>query len=102
MVEWKYKVRWTPRAAKGYQKIIAYLIEEWPLPVAENFIKTTEGKIATLSGQPFVGKATPGKSTRSILITKHNKLYYRVKKDFVELVGFYDTRQHPSKNKFEK
>jgi len=35
---------------------------------------------------------------RSILLTKHNRLYYRVKNNFIEILRVFDTRQNSMKN----
>jgi len=37
----------------------------------------------------------------SVLITKQNMLYYKVFDDRIELLQLFDTRQDPTKNKFD-
>jgi hypothetical protein len=36
-----------------------------------------------------------------ILITKHNKLYYRIEGDIIYMITLFDTRQNPKKNRYE-
>jgi hypothetical protein len=35
------------------------------------------------------------------LITKHNKLYYRIEGDIIYMITLFDTRQNPKKNRYE-
>lgn len=37
---------------------------------------------------------------RKCVVSKHNSIYYREKKDFIEIVNVFDTRQNPNKLKF--
>jgi hypothetical protein len=37
---------------------------------------------------------------RSILLTKHNRLFYRIKDETIELLNIFDTRQNPEKQPF--
>ncbi|HYG15924.1 MAG TPA: hypothetical protein VEC12_09235 [Bacteroidia bacterium] len=40
------------------------------------------------------------KNTFEVKVTKHNLLIYKEKKDSIELLMFFDTRQHPRKKKY--
>lgn len=42
------------------------------------------------------------KNIRSILVTKHNKVYYRVEKGNLIIINIIDTRRDPAKNPFNK
>jgi len=56
-----------------------------------------------LSKHPFIGAESEYfKDIRSILITKHNRLYYRIKEDTIEVINMYDTRANPNKNPYKK
>jgi len=55
-----------------------------------------------LASNPKIGiKSKSDKTIRSLLVTKHNRLYFSVDDDKILLLQLFDTRQHPSKNKFE-
>jgi len=72
-------VTWTENAIEDFKSLIDYLLRERPLPVAEKFIETIEKRIEVLSKFPNIGIASlKDPSIRNIILTKHNKLYYRV------------------------
>lgn len=96
-----YEIRWTELAVEDYNVVVNYLLENWSVKVAEDFMATMERKINTLSGQPFIGIASEKKpAIRSILITKHNRLYYRIADNKIELLNLFDTRKDPEKNPY--
>ena len=71
--------------------------------VADNFIKEIDKRIETLSKQPLIGNLPDeDKIVRSILITKHNRLYYRIKGNLIEIINMYDTRINPKRNPYNK
>lgn len=97
-----YEVIWTLHAQEDYRQIIFYLKKEWSETVALNFIKTTEERIERIAFFPLLGIASKkDKSIRSIVLTKHNKLYYQFIQSNVYILSLFDTRQNPDKNKFE-
>ena len=94
-------VIWTENAAQDYKLVIDYLLLEWPLSVAEKFIEIIEKRIEVLSLFPNIGVASGmDTSVRSIVLTKHNKLYYRLLPDKIEILNIFDTRQNLEKNLF--
>ncbi len=96
-----YKIRWTAIALEDYERVIDYLIKMWSVNIATDFEEIVNKKLANLSGQPFIGIASQKKPTViSILLTKHNRLYYRITEQPIELLNIFDTRQNPEKNSF--
>jgi len=96
-----YKIRWTPIALEDYERVVDYLIKKWSVNVAVDFEEIVNKKLANLSGQPFMGIPSEKKPmVRSISLTKHNRLYYRIRDDCIELLNIFDTRQNPEKNSF--
>lgn len=94
-----FQIIWTTNALEDYKLVVDYLLKEWPLKVAEDFTKTTEERVRLLGSFPYIG--IPSKKDpqiRSIVITKHNKLFYRVMKNKIEILDIFDTRQNPDKN----
>ncbi len=53
--------------------------------------------LGTLEGRVAAKK----KDVKTILVTKHNRLYYRVKKDQIQIILLWDTRQNPARNPYE-
>ena len=94
------KILWTKRATLKFNKILLYLENEWSEKVKIEFIRRTFHILDLLSSFPKLGSiAFPVKKIRCILITKQVKLFYRIKKDRIILLTFFDTRQEPQKVK---
>lgn len=92
-------VFWTPKAIDSYNQVIDYLIENWPEKVRIDFAQKVDRTIALLETGTISFRTVGHKDLQEVLITKHNLLIYRVKKTNIELLRFYDTRQHPDKKK---
>ena len=96
------KIVWTENAIQDYKLVIDYLLLEWSLPVAEKFAEIIDKRIDVLSRFPNIGiSSTKDLSIKSIVITKHNKLYYRFLADTIEILNIFDTRQNPQKNLYQ-
>lgn len=90
------QIKWTANALEDYRQIVEYLMEEWSVSIAEKFIDIVESRIETLSSYPYLGLASlKDSSIRSILLTKHNRLYYRITSTSIEVLDIFDTRQDP-------
>lgn len=95
------QVEWTLNALGDYSHTVDYLLEEWSLRVADDFITNIENRVQQLSLFPYAGIASlRDSSIRSIVVTKHNRLYYRILPEKIEILAIFDTRQHPKKNKY--
>lgn len=96
-----YQISWTEIALQDYKTIIDYLIAEWAISVAIEFERTVDQKLINLSRHPFTGiKSQKNPLIRSILFSKHNRLYYRVYNNNIELLNIIDTRKDPLQNPF--
>jgi plasmid stabilization system protein ParE len=96
------QIVWTENGLADYKQVVDYLLQEWPIKVASEFVRNVESRIETLSVFPEIGIASlkePG--VRSIILTKHNKLYYKVADNKLEILNIFDTRQNPTKNKYD-
>jgi plasmid stabilization system protein ParE len=96
-----YKIIWLPTAEKRFNQVIVYLEKHWTAKEIETFIRKTNDVVAILSVSPLTFRKSTSKKIHEVLVTKHNLLLYRVKGKRVELLTFFDTRQHPAK-KFRK
>jgi plasmid stabilization system protein ParE len=98
-----YKVIVKKRFTNKVVKLLSYLEAEWGKTVADNFLKEIENRLDTLSEQPYMGvPSDPSEEVRSILITKHNRLYYRIKEGVIEILNMYDTRMNPKNNPYNR
>ena len=89
-----YKIEWTENAKQDLKKIIEYLRDEWSVDIAEKFVDRLDSMLELLTISPYIGPASKKKKgVRQILITRHNRLYYRVIGNKIILLDFFDTRQ---------
>ena len=79
-----YKIIYKKRFLNKLLKLLDYLKDEWGENVINSFIDKLQKRLRTLSVQPNIGISSAAiKSVRSILITKHNRLFYRIKGNIV-------------------
>jgi plasmid stabilization system protein ParE len=96
-----YKVIYKKRFSNKLLKLLQYLTKHWGQRVAIEFLSKIDSRIDTLKQQPFVGKPSEIKpEVRSILITKHNRLYYKFSNSKIIVINMYDTRKNPVKNSY--
>jgi len=97
-----YKAIYKKRFINKLDKLLDYLHEEWSVDVANNFIIILRSRIDSLKQNPHIGSSTYLKNTRTILITKHNRLYYRIENDKLIILNLIGTRRNPANNPFNK
>ena len=94
------EIIWSSRAIESFNRIIEYLEINWTEKQINSFVEKTEHTLQIISSGKVKFKSSKKKNIFEVLITKHNLLLYREKKNKVELILFYDTRQHPKKKIF--
>ena len=93
---------WSPLSEKDFASILDYLQTNWNDKVVSDFIEITEGVIGQIASNPtqfpVINKK---KQVRKCVITKHNTLFYRDRKENIDILRIFDTRQDPYKLKFQ-
>ncbi|MFI5204030.1 MAG: type II toxin-antitoxin system RelE/ParE family toxin [Flavobacteriales bacterium] len=92
----------SPKAVEKLQGVFKYLEDHWPKKVKTDFIKKLDKTKEIISKYPESfpeSKAFPG--LYKCNVTRHNTLFYRIKKNDIEIVTIFDLRQHPKKLKKE-
>lgn len=95
-----FKIIWTKQAAKGYDKIIDYLQENWSEKEIINFIGETDRFFEILIQHPeILQKTDKKKNVHRGPINSLTMLTYRVKpiNKYIELINIRGTRQKPLK-----
>lgn len=96
-----YQIIVKKRFTNRVQKVLAYLEKEWSHKVAVEFLLKIDRRIELLARQPHVGVlSSKVKDIRGLLITRHNRLYYKIKGSKVIILNVYDTRINPKKNPY--
>lgn len=93
---------WSPLAENDFESILDYLQIHWENKVVSDFIVIVEGITGQIAANPtqfpLINKK---KQVRKCVITKHNTLFYRNRKDYIDILRIFDTRQDPHKLKFQ-
>jgi len=96
------KVIWTPQAEITFEKVLTYLGAHWSAREIEKFISATDKTIKLISKQPTLFRKSPKGNFHEALVTKHNLLIYKVKKESIDLITFWDTRQNPKRKRLKR
>jgi plasmid stabilization system protein ParE len=95
-------VIWSELSVNDFSMILQYLRENWNDQIVNRFIDITEDLISQISNNPkqfpFINKRH---KIRKCVITKHNTLYYRERRDLIDVLRIYDNRQDPKKLRFK-
>lgn len=95
------KIIWNKRAKVNFEKILEYLELSFGQQTAKTFARRSYNIIEQLSDYPELGSLEiKDKKVRGILITKHNRLFYRITEKEIILLNFFDNRQNPKTKKF--
>jgi len=95
-----YEIIINKRFTNKLLHVLDYLEKEWGKKVAYEFQDKVFVRIYMLQLNPFIGAPTGVASVRSTLITKHNRMYYRVKGNKLVILNLYDTRSNYQKKNY--
>lgn len=90
-----YEIIIKKRFLNRLESVLNYLENEWGNSVATKFRENVDKHILLISTQPFVGVVTGREDVRSVLITKHNRLVYKISRNKIIILNMYDTRTNP-------
>ena len=95
------KIIWSPSSEEDFANILVYLASEWDEKVAIKFVDLVDAILMQISNNPrqfpIINK---NYNVRKCVITKYNTLYYRNRRNYIELLRIYDNRQDPEKLRF--
>lgn len=96
-----FKIIWSPKSVKTFDKVMDYLTENWTEKEIKSFVKETDHVIYLISKNPYLFRSSVRENVFEGIVTKHNLLLYQVDMDnkIIELLSFFDTRQNPKKKK---
>ena len=94
------KIIWSSKALASFDRIIKHLEKDWTAKEIEKLILNTKKVLQQIESGSVKFRSSGKRDIHEVLVTKHNLLIYRLKKNQIDLLVFYDTRQHPKKKKF--
>ena len=85
-------------AEQDLEQITDYLSDCWGTEVCEAFLSRFEQVCDIISLSPKMYRVVHKKEKiRKCVLTKQNTIYYRERKDNIEILAIFDTRQDPAK-----
>ena len=97
-----YKIVWSDEALENLEKIIHYLESNWTEKELKRFFSRLEKRIRLISQRPQIFPESQAKSSiKKSVLSKQTTIYYKIGKDTVEIVTFFDNRQNPEKLKLK-
>jgi plasmid stabilization system protein ParE len=95
------QIIWSPLSVADYSSILNYLQVNWDDKVVLRFIDISDEIFKQISlhpkQYPLINKKN---KVRKCVLTKHNTIYYRERKDYIDILRIFDSRQNPIKLKF--
>jgi plasmid stabilization system protein ParE len=96
-----YEIIYKKRFLNKLLTLLDYLKNEWGQSVSEKFIIQLQKRLNTLSKHPFIGSPSNAvKSVRSILVTRQNRIFYKIEGNVIEAINMQDSRSDPNKNPY--
>lgn len=97
-----YTIQINKRFEINVQKVYAYLAVEFGYKTADEFLEHLYIRIYSLYVTPYSGIVTDKKrNIRKIIVSKHNKVYYRIKGKKIIILTLFPSKLNPVKNKYE-
>ena len=95
------EIVWTDIAREDLKDVLSFMLESGASSKAEQFALELDRKLSLLASQPYMGQASERrKGVRAILITPNIRLYYRIARKQLQLLGFFDNRMDSGRNPF--
>ena len=88
------KIVVSKRFRKNTLAVYNYLVREHSAKIVYHFLNTLQHRVEFISQHPDVGKPSQKKANvRSIPLLPHNRIYYRINEDIIELLCLFDMRR---------
>ncbi len=92
------KIFLTKRAERNFFSIKSKISTEWGEDVADLFEEKITDFLDLIINYPEIGiSEVAKKKIRSFQITKQTRIFYRIKKDKIIILAFFDVRQDPTR-----
>lgn len=91
----------SPDAKRKLEQLLQYLEEEFSERTKQRFISTIEKVLDRIIKYPeSFPQSAKVKSVRRCIISRHTVMFYRVQKNRIEILTFFDNRQNPMKSSY--
>jgi plasmid stabilization system protein ParE len=94
-----YDIVWTPNALIELEQTIEYLENNFSEKEIKKLAEKIESVIALISKNPNLFPISENQNIHKAVLLKYNSIYYRIKKENIEILSFFSNRQSPDKRK---
>ena len=95
------KIVITRRFRNNTLRVYQYLLKKFSVKTANLFLDKLRERIELIAKHPTIGKpSVKKKDIRSIILTPHNQIFYRYRKNMIEILCLFDMRQDPGKKPY--
>ncbi|WP_326982500.1 type II toxin-antitoxin system RelE/ParE family toxin [Chryseobacterium sp. MYb264] len=95
-----YNIFWTPNALSELEQTIEYLQNNFTDKEIKKLVHKLESITEIISKNPNIFPKSEDKNIHKAVILEFNTMYYRVRKENIEILSFFSNRQSPQKKKF--
>ena len=97
-----YRLDFTEQFEITTAKTAKWLKKEWSFKSAQSFQDKLAVAIEKVVSNPFIGQRS-GKfeDVRSVLVTRYNRLYYRITDTTITFLELVELKQSPHRNRYE-
>ena len=94
-------IYWSKKADEKFDQVIKYLVDEWGENVTRAFVRKVYDFLDILSEFPEIGTVENiERKIRGFVIVKQLTVFYKIQKEKIVLLDFFDNRQNPKRKKF--
>ncbi|HRZ96562.1 MAG TPA: type II toxin-antitoxin system RelE/ParE family toxin [Paludibacter sp.] len=96
------EIIWSPLSVSDMENTIEYLSNIWNEQIINEFLDDVDLNLQQIALYPRLYPVINKKlKVRKCVVTKHNTIFYQEKKNTIQLLRIFDTRQDPEKLKFK-
>lgn len=93
-------IKWTDRATEEYDNLVRYLYGEWGEEITIRIVLEVEATIARIQKSPqHFPVINKRHKVRRCVMSPQTSIYFKVKKDYIEISAMFDNRRNPKKLK---
>ena len=94
------EIIFSPEANDNLKNIIYFILDEWSLKIAEDFLEILDNKLNSILLFPKAYPQIEAKpEIRKCVLTKQVILYYRISEKSIDIITLFDSRQNSDKLK---
>lgn len=92
----KFLIYWSPAAEDSYLKTISFILKNWTIKEAEEFIEKVDDLLSKISiHHKLCPPSKLHKDIRKCVISPQTSLIYRLYDDVIEIIALIDNRSLP-------